>query len=80
MQKEIRILEEMIARQNTMQDREFRRIWSLCADYSKIRRQLDDQRLDAVSHLQRVQQALGVYTDQDEPFAFGSLMKAANLV
>lgn len=51
LKKEVRILDEVIARQNERQNQEYVRLHQQCNDYLKIRQDLDHSRMEAVKHL-----------------------------
>ena len=64
--KEVAILNNMIVKQNERQDVEYSRLWEKCRDYAKIRKELDEERVECVEHVLVVQKALGVETDTME--------------
>jgi hypothetical protein len=64
--KEVAILDKIIVSQNERQDVEYARLWEKCRDYAKIRKELDEERIECVEHVNVVQKALGVETDPME--------------
>ena len=66
--KENKILDDVICKQNERQKQEFNRLHSQCCDVKNIIEDLDAARMECVRKLLRVQDVLGVKTDSNEAF------------
>ena len=66
--KEIKILNDVIVKQQDRQCTECRRLDGQCCDVKKMVEDLDSNRMECVRKLLRVQDVLGVRTDTNEAF------------
>ena len=66
--KEIRVLDDVINKQSKRQEAEHTRLKGQATDVKNVLRDLDSSRMECVRKLNRVEQVLGVHTDPNETF------------
>jgi hypothetical protein len=66
--KETNILEDVINKASMRQKAEYSRFYSQCQQTNRMRKELDDERVACVVRVDKVQEALGVSTENMERF------------